>query len=370
MSSLEISAIGDFASGPIPGVEFQKLADADHALPAPPRFTFGPVPELLMTSYYNAWGIGSVGIFRLQGFELSGAFLLSLGDTYYRCPQLNVHPAHIEAEVERVQPFLQDAKRRHLKGRHVVLAGPGYRVYGHWLAEYLPKIGLLNLASYATHSLNYLLPSDTPGFVLAWLALLGIGPDQIVSYDKATDIISADELLLPTILHNGPRMSPLFKNSADFLRGLIALKHDLGGSAFGPRIFLSRGKGKYGRCLENRERLEGLAAEAKFTVVQPETLSLVDQVRLFVGAREIMGEYGSALHGSMFSPERTVVCALRSTGGHPGFIQSGIGAVMKHPTGYVFGEVDKNDLHANAGFRVEEDAVSNAIKLVFGGLRI
>jgi hypothetical protein len=47
-----------------------------------------------------------------------------------------------------------------------------------------------------------------------------------------------------------------------------------------------------------------------------------------------------------------------------------MGTVLRHPTGYVFGNGAQDGASANAGFRVEEEAVSNALKLVFGGLRI
>nr|WP_294517847.1 glycosyltransferase family 61 protein [uncultured Rhodopila sp.] len=363
---MKISAIGDFATGPVDGAGFIRLAGPDKALPLPPRFAFGPFPEELAAKYYGLWGISSVGIFQLQGFELSGAFLMSADDTYYRCPQLNVHEAHIELEIARVSASSTNRIRKHLRGSHVVLAGPGYGVYGHWLVEYLPKISLLNMAGYDIYSLRYLLPSDSPSYVTDWLSLFGIGADQIEYHDIATDIVVADELLLPTILHNGLRMSPLFKDAARFLRGLIELKQDLTASTYGSRIFLSRGPNSRGRALANRARIEELASDAKFTLVQPEKLTLVDQVRLFAGAREIMGEYGSALHGSMFSPEGATVCALRGTGGHPGFIQSGMGTALHQPTGYVFGRADEAD--PNFGFEVNEEAVVTALKLVFGGL--
>jgi capsular polysaccharide biosynthesis protein len=115
-------------------------------------------------------------------------------------------------------------------------------------------------------------------------------------------------------------------------------------------------------------RIEEMAVKANFALVYPEELSLLEQVRLFAGAREIMGEYGSALHGSLFSPEGAVICALRGTGGHPGFLQSGMGMALKQPTGYIFGEADESD--PNFGFQVEEDAVAAALRLVFGGLRV
>jgi capsular polysaccharide biosynthesis protein len=58
---------------------------------------------------------------------------------------------------------------------------------------------------------------------------------------------------------------------------------------------------------------------------------------LFASAREIIGEYGSAFHATMFSAPDTPVCGLRGSDYHPGFVQSGIGDVFGQPTGWVFG---------------------------------
>ena len=41
-----------------------------------------------------------------------------------------------------------------------------------------------------------------------WLELLGIGGDRIVYYDPLLDALAVDELLMPTIFHNGVRREP------------------------------------------------------------------------------------------------------------------------------------------------------------------
>jgi capsular polysaccharide biosynthesis protein len=340
-----------------------RLAAPSRVLPPPPRFTFGPFPPSLMAMYYRHWGLSSCGVFKLSGFELTGGFLLSSGGMYYRCPELNIHEAHIKQEVERIAPGQARAQKKHLLGSYVVLAGPGHNIYGHWLVEYLPKISLLNFAGFNLGSLGYLVPATVPRFVFAWLELLGIGDDQIVRYQPQADIITADEFLLPTILHNGVRMSPIFKDAVAFMRGLVESRHDLSGSPHGSRVFLARPRQSASRALSNRVDVEDAAARANFSLIYPEQLSLVEQIRLFVGCREIMGEYGSALHGSVFSPAGTVVCALRGPFSHPGFIQSGIGDALSQPTGYIFGEADDHEV--DFGFQIVPETLELGLKLVF-----
>jgi hypothetical protein len=102
MDVLDSDLIGDFATEPIAGVGRIELVKPDHRLPLPPRFAFGPQPAHLSAGYYKLCSIGTVGVFVLHGVELSGNYLLGRDDRFFRCPELNVHPAHIEAEVQEL----------------------------------------------------------------------------------------------------------------------------------------------------------------------------------------------------------------------------------------------------------------------------
>ena len=87
-----------------------------------------------------------------------------------------------------------------------------------------------------------------------------------------------------------------------------------------------------------------MAGEAGFSIVKPETLSIIDQISMFAGAEQIIGEYGSGLHGSMFSAPGAIVCALRASAVHPGFLQSGICQTADQVIAYVFGETARDDV--------------------------
>jgi capsular polysaccharide biosynthesis protein len=214
--------------------------------------------------------------------------------------------------------------------------------------------------------LQYLLPNTIPDFVIGWLDLLGITSQQLVFYDPLRESISCDELLVPTIQHNGCRVSPLLRWSAVYLRNLVAERHTLDQSPYGERIFLSRAHCGLSRRLLNRERVEDMAKEAGFAIVHPERMPLLDQLKMFGGAKCLMGEYGSALHGSIFAPSGAVVCALRGTLLHPGFIQSGLGEVFQQPTGYIFGATDAGD--PQGAFTIKEDTLEMCLRVVFGGM--
>jgi hypothetical protein len=364
LSADKIIAIGDFAAGPVEGISFDRLAPPDLRIPQPPRFLFGNVPEHILGHYFSGWGLSSIGVFLCRDVRLVGEFLVGRDDRIFRSPELNIHPAHIKQALDKYAGKSRDLLRRKITGRHVVLAGPGYNVYGHWLAEYLPKLGVLHSAGHNLGTLSYLLPTSVPSFVFEWLKVLGVRESQLNLYDPERELLLADELLLPSILHAGIRFSPLFKDIAAFLKRLVVSQN--GPVAADParkRLFISRHKFGAGRSLVNRERIEQMSVDAGFALVYPEDLSLLDQVALFSGASHIIGEYGSALHASMFAAPGTVVCALRGNALHPGFLQSGLGEVMGQPTGYVIGENESSD--PNARFTVSEHAFETCLKLIF-----
>jgi len=244
-----------------------------------------------------------------------------------------------------------------------LLAGPGYRVYGHWISDILPKIYLLHAAGLDVLNMKILFPHDVPRFGLAWLELLGISPENLIRYDPTDQIVRVEELLVPTTFHNGVRMAPELKPAAVLLSQLIERRN--GAPPMEPanqRLFLSRGQAPQNRVIRHRERLEELAVRAGLSIVHPQTLSLHEQVRLFQGASMVVGEYGSALHGTLFSRPGTIVCALRGSLAHPGFVQSGLGHSLDQPTGYVFGRNESSDVHSE--FVVPEAAFEDCLELL------
>jgi capsular polysaccharide biosynthesis protein len=79
-------------------------------------------------------------------------------------------------------------------------------------------------------------------------------------------------------------------------------------------------------------------------VVQPETLTVAKQIKLFSGVRMLAGEYGSGLHNSVFAGPGAAVCGLRGTSRHPSFLQSGIATALEQAAGYVFATTEGQDV--------------------------
>lgn len=343
------------------GIKFTELAPPNAALPAAPRFTFGRYPTEWPLSYFSHAHLGYVGVFHLTDCEVFGEHMLARAGVNFVCSELNIHPPHIAAWEERRQAS-GGRKLTHLAGRYALI-GPGFQLYGHWLVDVLPRIYLLKAAGFSLDSLRFLIPFDLPSYGRAWLNVLGISDDQLVQYDPDSDVLLIEELIVPTLIRSEIRFSPIFRDAVSFIKSHAALTYgDFFVDAPTSSIFVSRALASQGRKLKNRSRIEELALEAGYQIVHPEQLSLLEQMRLFAQAKQIVGEYGSALHNSIFSQAGTVVCALRGSAIHPGFAQSGLGYMLTQPTGYVFGETDPND--PAGAFFVSETTFSDCMRLV------
>jgi capsular polysaccharide biosynthesis protein len=348
-------------------VVFFRRSRERRAPPAAPAFTFGPFRAETAARYYGETWCAETGLYVAAEMDVFDICLLARGNTVFRCPELHLNDALIHTLLR--SHAANPTRLREQAGTCVLLLGPGHRIWGHWLVDFLPKLALLHDCGYDLDRLTYLLPDDAPAFGVGLLDLLGIKPDRLLRYDPTSERVRAEQLLIPTMLRSNSRTTRLFARAVRTLRARILARDPPPPDAppTPSRVFISRARsGRQGRTLRNRARIEAIAADAGFAIVHPEQLPLIDQVRLFAGARQIMGEYGSALHGTIFSPAGTVVAALRGTGSPiAGFLQSAIGHSLHQPTGYVFGHTADDRLES---FSVDEADLRRCLDLAFNTL--
>ncbi len=341
------------------GAEYTALAPAFSALARPPAFLFGPMPGYLARDIFGEFGVGGVGLYRLAEARVTFDGVVIQGGVGLWSLALN-HPDYLVARVLAADGGRRMAlPARHVPGPAALLHGPGYNVFGHWLVDFLPRLFVLSQAGFDIAALRYILPADAPGFASTFLRLIGVPADNIVVHDHRTEVMAPDALLIPTILRRQSRLSPLFAAATAYWADRVAASHAVL-SEEGRRLFVTRGAAAPNRHLGNRARIEAIAAEAGYEIVQPETLPLPAQIALFRGARRIVGEYGSGLHGAMFARPGAAVCALRGTSHHPGFVQSAIADVCGHHCGYVFGPTPEHA--ADQIFTIDEPDFRRALE--------
>ncbi len=272
------------------------------------------------------------------------------------CANSNIHDAYVATLLDK---YTAD-KITTLSEPHALIAGPGYNIFGHWLVEHLPKIWLLERAGFDVDRIKYIIPSDAPSFVPNLLALVGISEHMITRNDVANEVLKLETLIVPSIMHDGVRFSPLFRDAANYLMSRIRARFDVSPRQRGRRIFIVRPN--HIRAVSDREKWHTLAKDHGFELVSPELMPLAEQVRLMGETSHLAGEYGSGLHLSVFSPPGLVVTAIRGSGRHPAFLQSGMGDVLGHKTGYLFGTNNTSDL--SSGFSINEKDLMACLRVI------
>ncbi len=330
--------VGDAIAWSLPGFSWEEAAPVEKHLRPPPSLLLGPVPREFGGWYYGDRQAPSVGLFRISEVSLQGDRVLRRDNRTVCIEQNGMHPQAIEAAAPMAAPATES---RH--GEVVLLCGPAYRMYGHWLVDFLPRLHVLTHLGLDLRTLAYLLPDDIAPFARQWLRLLGIADQQVTTYDACTETCHVAQALVPTAFRGDGRANTLLASAARSLvtagLGTAATPGHAGmhGNTPPRRLFVSRRNwNNDSRTLTNAVQVEAQLAEDGFEIVYPEEMSIPDQVRMFSEAGMLVGEYGSGLHNSIFcGPDATVV-ALRGTAGHPGFLQSGLCAALGQRMGYVF----------------------------------
>lgn len=218
--------------------------------------------------------------------------------------------------------------------RGLVLQGWGVNVYGHFLIETLPRL-LLMAASGAEIFAPFapVLDRNSPPWLLEILTRhCGIDPGRAIFFDPEGERLALDDaIILPLGIREGfhPAIGPLLDRLVARATGEVLASQP-------SRLFIRR-RGYLNpqsgqRILENEQALADIAAQKfGFTVIEPQTLPWLDQIRIFAGAATIVGEYGSALHNALFAPPGTTVGAIRFANA----VQSQIAALRGHRIAYL-----------------------------------
>lgn len=200
-------------------------------------------------------------------------------------------------------------------------------MWGHWLTEVFPKLFAARALRQLGVRAPILIPSNAPVYVAPIIRDVLPGQPLIV-YDPATHQVAVEQLILPPMLQSFYVFHPFFGAALDlYARGARPRSRVR-------RLFVSRAgmRTDYAyRELANEAEIEAVAAAQGFGVVRPETLPWRKQVALFAGAQVIVGEFGSGLHNTLFSPRGAKVVAINWIGD----TQSRIANFREQDIGYV-----------------------------------
>ena len=334
------------------------VAAAARAPPNAPVFLLGPATAEMLWEIFGAVETPAAGCHMLRNACVAPTgFAIVDGKASYG--KAFLHPRH---HVVTVSDRLNAEKLpvRDVPGPLAVIYGPAHETWGHWLTDFLPRLWVLRESGFALDELRFVMPPDLRPFAWELLACFGITPARCEIYRYWHEIIRTDTLLLPTGLRADNRFASCFAAATQWWTGIV--RGASPAARTNRRLLLSRVGAPQARQMANRDAIESLALEAGYEVVRPEALSISEQVRLFSEASVLIGEYGSALHNSVFTGAGAIVCGLRGTSLHPSFVQSGIAGALGQRAGYVFGDTGGQDVAQR--FTIAERYFRKALEII------
>lgn len=340
------------------GIAFRRLLPRGQSPMRPPLFVLGDPIDL--APLYAQIATPELGCYEIRDAAIAPTGVALQEETAF-CAQAFLHPPHhVIAIADRLNAA--PLPTRHVPGPLAVIEGPGHETWGHWLTDFLPRLAVLAECGWDIAALRFVVPPDLAPFATELFRLCGIGSERLIVNRHWREVLTTDLLVMPTSLRVEDRLSPFFAEATRFWQRRWAIRMNIPAARFPARIFLSRAGATGTRVMLNRSEIEHEAKRRGLAVLRPETLSLPEQAALFRGARLIVGEYGSALHNSVFAGPGTLVCGLRGTARHPGFYQSGIATALDQQAGYVLGATPGQDVEQR--FKIAPAAFHQAIDIL------
>lgn len=210
----------------------------------------------------------------------------------------------------------------------VTVIGPGYKVWGHWLVDYLPRLHIaICMMGRGLDGHALVLPDDTPSYALGLiLNITGVSRELIRFYKASQQGFSLKNLIYPTFPHE----AGLHSLTKDLYSPFSVQIKDLPSSIYVSRREVAASSSA--RTFPQREAFEMALEKAGFTAVYPENLSLRQQVKIFASAQHIVGEFGSGMHNAVFSRPASTVGIYQML--NP--IQLRIAETFRHKSAYLF----------------------------------
>lgn len=266
---------------------------------------------------------GPVGAYAIDGATVFGAHYIGRAGGHIYMDRLT--PTYIPNFIRNGQ--FPDAAvnftslhERKIDAPVMLICARQAHIYGHFLLEMLPKLLFANdICRNLDIPLHLIIEESLPTF--ARHLILRYAPEaQFIPYDKSREYLTVRKLIVPTTIgqnyffHSAIKVFFLRMREA-VLRG-FSPPTQLSNAVKAKRgIFLSRqrlrqAKGWDSRVLRNAAELERAALDLGLLIIEPQELSLPEQVYLFSEATLIVGEFSSGLHNAIFRHSEARVIAF------------------------------------------------------------
>lgn len=292
-------------------ISYLKLGDSHH-------FSYKPFPLSKYPLYQPEQGtfaetfilkIPNGKVFSRIGFVQTGSHIIKdlLSQNY---------PLEIFA-TWKLQCSIGHISPQKIPGRVLVLTRNDHDCYGHWLAEFLPRLLMVHEQHIAY---DWIYVPYTHRYIKESLALLGVHPSKIIEPMNKTFYVQADELIVPSLT---ARQIP--SNDTDHFTGyypatfycpnwaitmlqntFLPMIESVDTAHFSKRIFISR-KDAGQRKMINEDEVFALFEQKGFKRYNMSELTFLQQIALFHNAEYVVGAHGSGLTNLIFCKPGTIV---------------------------------------------------------------
>lgn len=264
----------------------------------PPPYFVAQIPQAQawMTPYQTPWMVAnSIAILTPDRYVLADVSREYPG----QLPGCN----RSHSTFERILQHQDDSVAEQISGSVAVLAGLSGHNYFHWMVDVLPRFELLRRSGIDLATVDWFWINDPQSsFQRETLRILGIPVEKVLASDRHPHI-QADQLIVPSFPGYLGWLEPW---ALAFLRQQFLAIADAQAPRY-ERIYISRSNAHHRRLLNESAVLDCLKAHG-FVSVELESLTLAEQVALFVHAKIIIAPHGGGLTNLLFcTPGTTVV---------------------------------------------------------------
>ena len=241
--------------------------------------------------------------------------------------------------------FKLDLKGRQIQripGTTIHLSSAEPSNYGSWLFRVLPKVEMIKRFSLDRNA-SFLVWAGLPSF-REYLQILEVPENRIIEHDPKNVVYQLDRAIVPSIRNNQAFIDGESLSLFERMRNKFGERREAGKRVYVSR--LSRSNLGSPRTMQNEaeliERLKGMA----FQIVNPETLSVPEQIRVFSFASMVVGPSGSGMFNVVFCHPETKIIDIES---EPHWIHAHIClfASCGHRFGIFVGKATDNDFRTH-----------------------
>ncbi len=231
-------------------------------------------------------------------------------------------------------------------------------IYGHFLIEVLPDLWAYHLLG--VNNLKVATSVKMNKDYIQMLDSIGIKSEDIIHIDRP---IRAKLLYVPSVMIQRRRfVDPTGRDIFQRVKSLANLSKQIDTR----RIYVSRSRAQ-GRGLKNEIIIEKIFEDFGFTIIHPQDLPMIDQIKIFRDAKMIAGTGGSAMHNAIYSGNDAKILILATENWF--VLADSFICKEEGQLGYVFGKTIETDLDPNGRHKSEwsinPDHVKEAIKKHF-----